>query len=132
MTQGRRVEKLASLIRREISQLILNGIRDERVHLGMVSITNVEVSGDLQHCRIFVSIFGEDSQKNAVMEGLHAASNFLRGELARNLKLRRAPEIVFRLDQGLDKGTSVLGLLDRLEKERQFSDNDASDIKQNS
>ena len=57
MTQGRRVAKVAALIRREMSQLLINGIRDERVHLGMVTITEVEVSGDLQHCKIFVSIF---------------------------------------------------------------------------
>ena len=53
MAQGRRVERVASLIRREISELLINGIRDERVHLGMVTITEVEVSGDLQHCKVF-------------------------------------------------------------------------------
>ena len=64
MTQGRRVKRVAALIRREISQLLINGIRDERVHLGMITITEVEVSGDLQHCKIFVSIFGEKNQRN--------------------------------------------------------------------
>ncbi|WP_320666560.1 30S ribosome-binding factor RbfA [Prochlorococcus sp. MIT 1307] len=118
MTHGRRVERVAALIRREISQLLINGIRDERVHLGMVTITKVEVSGDLQHCKIFVSIYGEESQKNLVMTGLNDASGFLRGELGRNLQLRRAPEIVFYLDQGIEKGTSVLNLLERLKKER--------------
>ena len=96
MTQGRRVAKVAALIRREMSQLLINGIRDERVHLGMVTITEVEVSGDLQHCKIFVSIFGEENEKNVVISGLNAASGFLRGELGRNLQLRRAPEIDFQ------------------------------------
>ncbi len=118
MTQGRRVERVAALIRREMSQLLQNGIRDERVHLGMVTITAVEVSGDLQHCKVFVSIFGEESQKDLVMSGLHAASGFLRGELGRKLKLRRAPDIAFYLDRGIEKGTSILNLLERLEKER--------------
>ena len=58
MTHGRRVERVAALIRNEVSQLLINGIRDERIHLGMITITNVEVSGDLQHCKIFVSIYG--------------------------------------------------------------------------
>ena len=49
MAQGRRVERVAALIRKEVSELMINGIRDERVHQGMVSITEVEVSGDLQH-----------------------------------------------------------------------------------
>jgi len=84
-----------------------------------VSITDVEVSGDLQHCKIFVSIFGDANDRPRVMEGLHAASGFLRGELGRRLQMRRAPEVVFQLDRGIEKGASVLGLLNRLEDERQ-------------
>ena len=118
MTHGRRVERVAALIRNEVSQLLINGIRDERIHLGMITITNVEVSGDLQHCKIYVSIYSEESKKNIVMSGLNAASGFLRGEIGRNLKLRRAPEIVFLLDRGIEKGTSVLNILERLDKER--------------
>ncbi|RPF82775.1 30S ribosome-binding factor RbfA [Synechococcus sp. CC9616] len=119
MAQGRRVERVAALIRKETSELLMNGIRDERVHQGMVSITDVEVSGDLQHCKIFVSVFGEQNDRNEVLEGLKAASGYLRGELGRRLQMRRAPEVVFQLDKGIEKGTSVLGLLNRLEDERQ-------------
>ena len=119
MTKGRRVERVAALIRREISQLLINGIRDERIHRSMVTITKVEVSKDLQHCKIFVSIYGEESHKNLVMSGLDSASSFLKGELGRKLQLRRVPEIVFQLDRGLEKGTSVLTLLERLNHERE-------------
>ncbi len=118
MAQGRRVERVAALIRKETSELLLHGIRDERVHQGMVSITEVEVSGDLQHCRIFVSIFGEQAQKQQVMDGLHAASGYLRGELGRRLQMRRAPEVTFKLDRGIEKGSTVLHLLGELERER--------------
>ena len=69
MAQGRRVERVAALIRKEVSELMINGIRDERVHQGMVSITEVEVSGDLQHCKIFVSVFGEAQERDQVLEG---------------------------------------------------------------
>ena len=119
MAQGRRVDRVAALIRKETSELLINGIRDERVHQGMVSITDVEVSVDLQHCKIFVSIFGEQEARRDVLDGLKAASGYLRGELGRRLQMRRAPEVVFQLDRGLEKGTSVLGLLNRLEDERQ-------------
>lgn len=122
MAPGRRVERVAALIRRETSELLIHGIRDERVHQGMVSITEVEVSGDLQHCKIFVSIYGEDADKRNVLEGLKAASGYLRGELGRRLQMRRAPEVVFQLDRGIEKGTSVLNLLNRLEEERQERD----------
>ena len=119
MAQGRRVERVAALIRKEVSQLLISGVRDERVHQGMVSITNVDVAGDLQHCKIFVSVFGEAEAQAQVLEGLQAASGFLRGELGRRLQMRRAPEVVFQLDRGLERGTTVLGLLNRLEDERQ-------------
>ena len=119
MAQGRRVERVAALIRKELSQLLISGIRDERVHQGMVSITNVDVAGDLQHCKIFVSVFGETEAQAQVLEGLQAARGFLRGELGRRLQMRRAPEVVFQLDRGLERGTTVLGLLNRLEDERQ-------------
>ena len=119
MAPGRCVERVAALIRRETSELLINGIRDERVHQGMVSITEVEVSGDLQHCKIFVSIYSEEEQRQQVLEGLQAASGYLRGELGRRLQMRRAPEVVFQLDRGIEKGTSVLNLLNRLEDERE-------------
>jgi ribosome-binding factor A len=122
MAPGRRVERVAALIRRETSELLIHGIRDERVHQGMVSITDVEVSGDLQHCKIFVSIYGEDTDKRNVLEGLKSASGYLRGELGRRLQMRRAPEVVFQLDRGIEKGTSVLNLLNRLEEQRQERD----------
>ncbi len=118
MAKGRRVEKVAALIKREVSQLLINGIRDERVRNGIVSITEVEVSGDLQHCKIFVSIFGEKAQQQDVLEGLHSATGFLKGELGRRLQMRRAPEIIFKLDRGLEKGASVLNLLVKLDLER--------------
>ena len=119
MAQGRRGERVAALIRKETSELLINGIRDERVHKGMVSITSVEVAGSLQHFKIFVSIFGEPNDQNDVLEGLEAASGYLRGELGRRLQMRRAPEVKFQLDRGLEKGTSVLGLLNQLEDQRQ-------------
>ena len=62
---------------------------------------------------------GKLSERDQVLEGLQAASGFLRGELGRRLQMRRAPEVVFQLDRGLERGTSVLGLLNRLEDERQ-------------
>ncbi|MAD68569.1 ribosome-binding factor A [Synechococcus sp. BIOS-U3-1] len=119
MAPGRRVERVAALIRREISELLINGIRDERVHQGMVSITHVEVSGDLQHCKIFVSVLADDKARTEVMDGLQAASGYLKGELGRRLQMRRSPEVIFQLDRGLEKGTTVLHLLGELERERE-------------
>ncbi|MFZ9228713.1 MAG: 30S ribosome-binding factor RbfA [Prochlorococcaceae cyanobacterium] len=119
MAQGRRVERVAALIRREVSELLLSGIKDERVSQGMVSITHVDVAGDLQHCKIFVSVYGSSDEQQQALAGLRSASPFVKGELGRRLQMRRTPEVVFVLDRGLEQGTSVLGLLNRLESERQ-------------
>ena len=119
MAQGRRVERVAALIRREVSQLLISGLRDERIHDAMVTITEVTVSGDLQHCKIFVSVYGKSSNREQVMDALNAASGFLKGELARRLQMRRAPEVAFQLDKGIEKGSAVLDLLGKLQIERQ-------------
>ena len=113
------MERVAALIRREMSELLRSGIRDERVHHGMVSVTEVEVAGDLQHCRIHVSVFGTEDDQRLTMEGLKAAAPYVKGELARRLQMRRTPEVVFLLDRALERGTSVLGLLNQLERKRE-------------
>ena len=118
MANPRRVEKVSALIRREISHLVTSGISNKRIDQSMVTITEVEVSNDLQYCKIFVSLFGEENVKLEVFSALENATGFLKGELARRLQMRRAPEIVFKLDKGMEKGASVLDLLGKLEKER--------------
>ena len=122
MANSRRVEKLAALLKREVSELLVNGVRDERIHQAMITITSVEVSGDLQHARIFISLFGEEKKKDQVLVGLEEAKGFIRPELARRLQMRRSPELVFKIDKGMTKGPEVLDLLNALELERKSKD----------
>ena len=122
MAQSRRVEKVSALIRKEMSELLMHDIRDHRLQESFITITEVDVSGDLQQCRIFVRVLGEDSQKEQVLRALEAATGFLKGELGRRLQMRRAPEIVFKLDKGMEKGASVMNLLGQLEEERKTRD----------
>jgi ribosome-binding factor A len=109
---------MASQIRREISQMLMGGIKDERVSHGLVSVTSVVVAGDLQHCKIFVSVFGTADDQSQAMEGLASASSFVKGELGRRLKMRRTPELVFVLDRGFERSANVLGILHQLEQKR--------------
>jgi len=122
MANSRRVEKFSALLKREISDLFINGVRDERIHQAMITITTVEVSGDLQHAKIFISLFGEEQKKAKVLVGLEEAKGFIRAELARRLQMRRSPELVFKIDKGMTKGPSVLDLLNSLELERKGKD----------
>jgi ribosome-binding factor A len=110
--------RVAESIRREVSQMLLNGIKDDRVGTGMVSVTDVDVSGDLQHAKIFVSIYGDDAAKAETMEGLKSATGFVRSELGQRIRLRRTPEVVFIEDRSLERGDKVLGLINRLTQER--------------
>lgn len=122
MATDRRVSRVASLIQREVSQMLLDGIKDYRVGTGMVSITDVQVSGDLQHAKIYVSVYGTDEVKAETMAGLKSATGFVRSELGQRMRLRRTPEIVFMHDLSLERGDRMLSLLNRLSEERPHLD----------
>ena len=122
MATNRRVSRVAELIKREVSQLLLNGIKDDRVGSGMVSVTNVDVSGDLQHAKIYVSVYGTEEAKAQTMAGLKSATGFVRSELGARVRLRRTPEVVFIEDTGIERGSKVLSILNRLEQERSPKD----------
>lgn len=117
MAPPRRVERVAEQIRREVSQILVYGIKDERVH-GLVSVTEVIVSGDLQHAKIFVSIYGTEEVRAETMAGLKAATGYVRSEIGQRVRLRRTPELVFVEDRSLERGTKVLSLLNELERHR--------------
>ncbi|MEO1431515.1 MAG: 30S ribosome-binding factor RbfA [Cyanobacteria bacterium J06632_19] len=129
MATNRRVSRVAELIRREVSQMLLNGIKDDRVGTGMVSVTDVDVSGDLQHAKIYVSIYGTDEARKETMAGLKSATGYVRSELGSRVRLRRTPEVIFLEDRSIERGNKVLSLLNQI-KDRQkseFQENQPSD-----
>ncbi|MBD1904637.1 30S ribosome-binding factor RbfA [Funiculus sociatus GB2-A5] len=128
MATSRRVSRVSALIKREISQLLLQEIKDDRVGAGMVSVTDVDVSGDLQHAKIFVSIYGTDEAKEETMAGLTAATGFVRRELGQRLGLRRTPEIMFLEDESLERGDRLLSLINQLSNERKPGSGEMEDI----
>lgn len=118
MATSRRIERVASMVKREVSLMLLNGIKDDRVGAGMVSVTDVIVSGDLQHTKIFVSIYGTDEAKAETMEGLKSATSYVRSQLGQRLQLRRTPEVIFLEDHSLERGDKMLILLNQLSADR--------------
>lgn len=119
MANSRRVARVAALIKREVSQMLLSEIKDDRVGAGMVSVTDVEVSGDLQHAKIFVSIYGTEEAKIETMEGLESSASYVRKELGSRMQLRRTPTVKFLEDRSLERGDNILNLLDKIGQERQ-------------
>ena len=119
MANSRRVARVAALIKREVSQMLLSEIKDDRVGAGMVSVTDVDVSGDLQHAKIFVSIYGSDRAREETMEGLECSVNYVRKELGSRMQLRRTPTVKFFEDRSLERGDNMLDLLNKISQERQ-------------
>ncbi|WP_287128996.1 30S ribosome-binding factor RbfA [Candidatus Cyanaurora vandensis] len=112
-----RTERIGEQVRKEMSDLLLRGLKDSRIHAGMVSITEVEVTGDLRHCTIYVSIYGDSQAQIAAMAGLNSAAGFVRGELGRRIRLRYTPEVHFEQDTSLERGDRMMTLLNQLKKD---------------
>ncbi len=115
MANPHRQEKLGELIAVELSDLLRTRIKDPRV--GFASITHVEVSGDLRHAKVFVSVMGSTEEQEATMKGLKNAAGFLRHELATRIVLRYMPEIVFKLDTSIEEGARILEIIHQIEQE---------------
>jgi len=104
-----RPERVAEAIRQTVAGFLTGSVRDPRV--GFVTVTAVEVSADLTHARVRVSVMGSDEDKATSLEGLTSASRFLRAQLAKELPLRVTPELRFELDRGLEHAQQIDRLL---------------------
>lgn len=104
-----RIARLRELLKQETSAILQRDLRDPRV--GFVSVTDVELSPDLRHAKIFVSIMGDAEAKARTMDGLVSAQGFIRTELARRIRLRHMPEVAFRIDESIERGARVARLL---------------------
>ncbi|MCL2766627.1 MAG: 30S ribosome-binding factor RbfA, partial [Peptococcaceae bacterium] len=95
-----RSERLAEAIKKEVSELLREEIKDPRI--GFVSITAVRVSKDFRYADIFASVFGEAAEQKAAMAALAKARGFVRSELGKRIRLRHIPEINFKLDESIE------------------------------
>lgn len=111
----RRQERVADLVRDEVSQIIQREMDDPR--LGMVSVTQVEMSPDLRYARLFVSVYGPDEEQRDAVVALNNASGFIRRTLAPRLRMRSIPELSFRLDRSMAHAESIARILRELEPE---------------
>ena len=105
----KRLARLNEQLKREVSELILRKVRDPRV--GLVTITSVEVAGDLGSARVYVRTQDPNDELNESLAGLEAAAPFLRRELGRTLHLRRVPELRFQQDHSLDQARRIEEIL---------------------
>ena len=98
--EGKRSEKVADLIQREVAEMLVKSIKDPRI--GFVTITKVTVSEDCRFAKVYFSVAGTLAERESSGKGLNSAKGYIRKELGRRLRLRYTPEIVFQFDPSIE------------------------------
>jgi ribosome-binding factor A len=106
---SRRVEKAAAAIREVVSMAILTDLKDPRIR--DVTVTFCEVSPDLRHAKIHVSVMGDETRQNLSLRGLQSAAGFLQAKVAEQIDIRYTPKLTFHLDQGVKRSIEVADIL---------------------
>ena len=114
--QGKRLERVNQLIKEEVSMLLQRELKDPR--LGFVTVTEVDVTPDLKHAKVYVSVLGKDAQWTASFQALDSARGFVWSWLRRHLDLRVTPEIAFRPDRSMEHAAHIQSLLAELRLKR--------------
>jgi ribosome-binding factor A len=113
-----RIERVNTLIRREISDIIQQQLRDPRID-EFIAVTEVDTSADLKYAKIFVSSIGGQQEEARLLAVLNAAAGFLRSELAKKVRLRHTPELSFYWDNSIEHGDRILRLIDQVSSEHE-------------
>jgi ribosome-binding factor A len=109
----KRSERIQEVILEEISNLIQKGLKDPRIS-GFITVTGVEVSANLKHAKVFVSVMGSEKEKEASLEGLESAKGYIRSQLGKKLYLKSVPELMFKHDDTAEYATNIQKLLNEI------------------
>lgn len=123
---NRRADRVAEAIREQTATFLAEGAKDPRI-VGFVTVTGVDVTPDLRHARIYVSVMGSDAERRATLDGLDSLAGHLRSRLARVLRLRFAPEVEFRQDTSIERAARIETLLSQLRDGQPPADEDPGD-----
>lgn len=114
----KRVNRISEEVRRVVSELIFNGLKDPRIG-SMTTITRVDVTRDLRFAKIYVSVLGEEDVKLDTIKGLNSAKGFIRKEIGNRIELRYAPEPIFFLDESIENAIHMSKLIEEVNKDIQ-------------
>ena len=126
--KNKRAIRVGELLKEEISQIVLREMKDPRI--GFVSVTDVEVSGDLRHAKVFISVYGTDQEKEETLEGLQQAQGFVRKLVGERIKIHHTPEIIFRYDDSIENGVHISEIIKDLKESGEIKESD-SDAEKN-
>lgn len=117
MASSRRADRVAEAIRVEIATFLGEGAKDPRL-VGLITVTGVDVTGDLRHARVFVSVMGTEVERAATLDALEGMAGHLRSRLARVLSLRVAPSLSFKVDESVARAARIEELLAQVRDEK--------------
>ncbi len=115
MFRFKRSQRVQELLLEEISKLIQHGLKDPRI--GFATVTGIELSDNLKHAKVHVSILGNAQEREDSIEGLNSAKGYIRSCLGQNLYIKFVPELHFRLDQTADHVEKITKILSDLHHE---------------
>lgn len=119
----RRLARVAEEIKRELSQMIREELKDPRIR-GLISVTGVEVTNDLRYAKVYLSMLAEEEERQMSMKLLERAGGYLRSELAKRLRIRYTPELIFKYDPSIAYGTKINKILSNIKQEMREEDTD--------
>jgi ribosome-binding factor A len=117
MTQ-QRSQRVAEEIKREVSDILRKEMKDPRVAVsGVISVTDVNVTRDISHAKIYVSVLGSEEEQEKTLEALKKAAGFIRSEIGKRIRLRHTPELTIHLDRSIAYGAHINKLLQEINRE---------------
>ena len=119
MPNNYRLAKVSSLLKKEITLILQNDLENDLIRDHFVNISKIDLSGDLQHCKIYITSTAQETVREEIVKSLNTDKSFIRHNLGKRIEMRRVPELIFKDDIVLDKGLSVLKILDELKNKNQ-------------
>lgn len=120
--ESQRASRVGEQIHKEISALLVRGLKDPRI--GFVTITAVDVTSDLHLARIYFTVMGDEGVRRETEKGLHSSVPFLRRELGRRLRMRYSPDLVFQYDTSLEYGNRIEALIKEIHESPDSADSE--------
>jgi ribosome-binding factor A len=114
---GHRVNRVGEQMKKELGDIISRKIKDPRI--GFVTVTDVQVTGDLQQAKVYISVLGDEEQRENTLKGLAKAKGFIRTEIGQRIRLRKTPELFFEFDETMAYGNRINSLIHELNREEQ-------------
>tara|TARA_A100000164_G_scaffold312486_1_gene290861 strand:+ start:204 stop:602 length:399 start_codon:yes stop_codon:yes gene_type:complete len=127
MPNNYRIAKVSSLLKKEITIILQNDLENDLLRSNFINISKIDLTGDLQFCKIYITSTAEEEIRKEIVEKLNLAKSFIRRTLGQRIDMRRIPEITFKDDIVLEKGLSVLKLLEELKNKNKNKDSKVED-----